>query len=52
MLICSIWKLHLKLLADGVRRSRKGEDKGDHPPITPMRPDNGLLSGGKFLTQQ
>ena len=26
-----------KLIAQGITTPRKGSDKGDHPPITPMR---------------
>ncbi|CAJ0586552.1 unnamed protein product, partial [Mesorhabditis spiculigera] len=31
-----------KVLADGIKRPKSGEDKGDHPPITPMKPRGGL----------
>uniref|UniRef100_A0A7I4Y7E0 DNA topoisomerase n=1 Tax=Haemonchus contortus TaxID=6289 RepID=A0A7I4Y7E0_HAECO len=34
-----------KVLNDGIRKPKGGEDKGDHPPITPMKPSNGQLSG-------
>ncbi|KAK6038381.1 hypothetical protein COOONC_24114 [Cooperia oncophora] len=34
-----------KVLNDGIRKPKSGEDKGDHPPITPMKPNNGQLSG-------
>ncbi|KAK5974612.1 DNA topoisomerase, partial [Trichostrongylus colubriformis] len=37
-----------KVLNDGIRKPKGGEDKGDHPPITPMKPSNGQLSGGKY----
>ncbi|PAV87722.1 hypothetical protein WR25_03759 [Diploscapter pachys] len=33
------------ILEQGVQKPKKGEDKGDHPPITPMKPSNGQLSG-------
>nr|pir hypothetical protein Y48C3A.q - Caenorhabditis elegans [Caenorhabditis elegans] len=33
------------VLADGIKRPKSGVDKGDHPPITPMRPNHGGLSG-------
>ncbi|KIH48005.1 hypothetical protein ANCDUO_21929, partial [Ancylostoma duodenale] len=33
------------VLSEGINRPRSGEDKGDHPPITPMKPSNGQLSG-------
>ncbi|PIO62026.1 DNA topoisomerase [Teladorsagia circumcincta] len=36
-----------KVLSDGIRKPKGGEDKGDHPPITPMKPSNGQLSGGE-----
>ncbi|KAK6009756.1 hypothetical protein OSTOST_25286, partial [Ostertagia ostertagi] len=36
-----------KVLNDGIRKPKGGEDKGDHPPITPMKPSNGQLSGGE-----
>ncbi|KAJ1359352.1 hypothetical protein KIN20_018051 [Parelaphostrongylus tenuis] len=34
-----------KILKCGIQKPRGGEDKGDHPPITPMKPNNGQLSG-------
>ncbi|KJH44606.1 DNA topoisomerase [Dictyocaulus viviparus] len=34
-----------KVLSHGIQKPRGGEDKGDHPPITPMKSDNGRLSG-------
>ncbi|CAI5441973.1 unnamed protein product [Caenorhabditis angaria] len=34
-----------QVLADGVKKPKSGVDKGDHPPITPMKPNNGQLSG-------
>uniref|UniRef100_A0A7E4VYT0 DNA topoisomerase n=1 Tax=Panagrellus redivivus TaxID=6233 RepID=A0A7E4VYT0_PANRE len=34
-----------QILADGITKPKAGEDKGDHPPITPMKPNNGYLSG-------
>ncbi|RCN28309.1 hypothetical protein ANCCAN_25948 [Ancylostoma caninum] len=36
-----------KVLSEGINKPRSGEDKGDHPPITPMKPNNGQLSGGR-----
>uniref|UniRef100_A0A0N5B8C4 DNA topoisomerase n=1 Tax=Strongyloides papillosus TaxID=174720 RepID=A0A0N5B8C4_STREA len=36
-----------KVLNEGIRRPKRGEDKGDHPPITPMKEDNGKLSGNQ-----
>ncbi|PIO60659.1 DNA topoisomerase, partial [Teladorsagia circumcincta] len=38
-----------KVLSEGIRKPKGGEDKGDHPPITPMKPSNGQLSGGELL---
>lgn len=34
------------MLTEGITKPRGGEDKGDHPPITPLRGDDGSLSGG------
>ncbi|KAI6172120.1 DNA topoisomerase [Aphelenchoides besseyi] len=34
-----------KIRDDGIAKPRNGEDKGDHPPITPMRSSDGSLSG-------
>ncbi|CAD6196685.1 unnamed protein product [Caenorhabditis auriculariae] len=34
-----------QVLADGIKKPKSGVDKGDHPPITPMRASNGQLSG-------
>uniref|UniRef100_A0A8R1XN92 DNA topoisomerase n=2 Tax=Onchocerca TaxID=6281 RepID=A0A8R1XN92_ONCVO len=34
-----------KLLAEGITKPRNGEDKGDHPPITPLRCNDGSLTG-------
>ena len=34
-----------QLLNEGISRPKSGVDKGDHPPITPMRPNNGQLTG-------
>ncbi|KHJ94952.1 DNA topoisomerase [Oesophagostomum dentatum] len=34
-----------KVLNEGIKKPRGGDDKGDHPPITPMKPNNGQLSG-------
>uniref|UniRef100_A0A183I4Z2 DNA topoisomerase n=1 Tax=Onchocerca flexuosa TaxID=387005 RepID=A0A183I4Z2_9BILA len=34
-----------KLLVEGITKPRNGEDKGDHPPITPLRCNDGSLSG-------
>ncbi|CAB3411068.1 unnamed protein product [Caenorhabditis bovis] len=33
------------VLAEGIKKPKGGVDKGDHPPITPMKPSNGQLSG-------
>lgn len=35
-----VWLLYRQvkaLLSEGLNRPRKGNDAGDHPPITPMR---------------
>lgn len=33
-----IWGLAVQeLIQNGIKRNKKGEDVGDHPPITPMR---------------
>uniref|UniRef100_A0A9J2Q5Q7 DNA topoisomerase n=1 Tax=Ascaris lumbricoides TaxID=6252 RepID=A0A9J2Q5Q7_ASCLU len=37
------------VLSEGITKPRGGEDKGDHPPITPMRSDDGSLSGAGFI---
>ncbi|GMS83824.1 hypothetical protein PENTCL1PPCAC_5999, partial [Pristionchus entomophagus] len=34
-----------RVLQEGINRPRGGVDKGDHPPITPMRSDGGGLHG-------
>ncbi|KAI1722746.1 DNA topoisomerase domain-containing protein [Ditylenchus destructor] len=34
-----------QILSEGVSKPKAGEDKGDHPPITPMKADDGYLSG-------
>eukprot|EP01029_Cantina_marsupialis_P016238 TRINITY_DN3614_c0_g1_i1.p1 TRINITY_DN3614_c0_g1~~TRINITY_DN3614_c0_g1_i1.p1 ORF type:complete len:850 (+),score=234.11 TRINITY_DN3614_c0_g1_i1:42-2591(+) len=34
------------LLAEGVGTPRSGHDAGDHPPITPVRPDDGTVEAG------
>ncbi|CAJ0959868.1 unnamed protein product, partial [Mesorhabditis belari] len=44
-----------RILNEGIKRPRGGDDKGDHPPITPMRP-RGNLSGDmlriyEYITQ-
>uniref|UniRef100_A0A914WQU9 DNA topoisomerase n=1 Tax=Plectus sambesii TaxID=2011161 RepID=A0A914WQU9_9BILA len=42
----SKWGATVKeVLAEGITKPRQGDDKGDHPPITPMRADDGQLSG-------
>lgn len=42
----SKWGADARALLDrGISKPRKGHDAGDHPPITPMKPDNGSLSG-------
>ncbi|KAK0395748.1 hypothetical protein QR680_001411 [Steinernema hermaphroditum] len=33
------------VLTAGIKKPKGGEDKGDHPPITPMRANDGRLSG-------
>lgn len=45
-----------QVLTEGITKPRAGEDKGDHPPITPMRPNDGTLSGDalrvyEYITQ-
>lgn len=34
-----------QVLSEGIKRPKSGVDKGDHPPITPMKPNTGSLSG-------
>ncbi|CAI4230836.1 unnamed protein product [Auanema sp. JU1783] len=34
-----------KVLNEGIKKPKGGVDKGDHPPITPMKRNNGQLSG-------
>ncbi|GMS83825.1 hypothetical protein PENTCL1PPCAC_6000, partial [Pristionchus entomophagus] len=34
-----------KVLAEGINKPRGGDDKGDHPPITPMRAGGSVLGG-------
>ncbi|VDN02066.1 unnamed protein product [Thelazia callipaeda] len=34
-----------KVLLEGITKPIKGEDKGDHPPISPLRGDDGSLTG-------
>ncbi|KAF8361154.1 hypothetical protein PRIPAC_88077 [Pristionchus pacificus] len=34
-----------RVMQEGINRPRGGADKGDHPPITPMRSDGGALHG-------
>ncbi|GMR36093.1 hypothetical protein PMAYCL1PPCAC_06288, partial [Pristionchus mayeri] len=34
-----------RVMQEGINRPRGGVDKGDHPPITPMRSDGGALHG-------
>ncbi|GMT13872.1 hypothetical protein PFISCL1PPCAC_5169, partial [Pristionchus fissidentatus] len=34
-----------RVMQEGINRPRGGFDKGDHPPITPMRSDPGALHG-------
>ncbi|KAL3994763.1 DNA topoisomerase family protein [Acanthocheilonema viteae] len=42
----SRWKDIVKeLLSKGITKPRNGEDKGDHPPISPLRANDGSLSG-------
>lgn len=36
-----------QVIDEGIKRPKRGEDKGDHPPITPMKGDNGKLSGNQ-----
>lgn len=37
----SDWGVEVReLLSSGINKPRKGTDKGDHPPITPMRAAN------------
>jgi hypothetical protein len=35
-----------KLLSEGLKRPRAGVDAGDHPPITPCRPQSGPAASG------
>lgn len=37
-----------KILSEGVVKPKGGQDKGDHPPITPMKANDGALSGGEL----
>uniref|UniRef100_F1KW18 DNA topoisomerase n=1 Tax=Ascaris suum TaxID=6253 RepID=F1KW18_ASCSU len=41
-----------QVLSEGITKPRGGEDKGDHPPITPMRSDDGSLSGDALRLYQ
>ncbi|CAD5215795.1 unnamed protein product [Bursaphelenchus xylophilus] len=34
-----------QVLADGISKPKGGDDKGDHPPITPMKGNDGGISG-------
>ncbi|KAF7637397.1 DNA topoisomerase [Meloidogyne graminicola] len=36
-----------KILQNGISKPRTGVNKGDHPPITPMKAKDGMLSGGQ-----
>jgi hypothetical protein len=36
----------IQILAEGINKPKTGVDKGDHPPITPMKAMDGWLSGG------
>ncbi|VDM39558.1 unnamed protein product [Toxocara canis] len=45
-----------QVISEGITKPRGGEDKGDHPPITPMRANDGSLSGDalrlyEYITQ-
>uniref|UniRef100_A0A914CBZ5 DNA topoisomerase n=1 Tax=Acrobeloides nanus TaxID=290746 RepID=A0A914CBZ5_9BILA len=45
-----------QLLAEGISKPKGGQDVGDHPPITPMKGDDGQLSGDhlrlyEYITQ-
>ncbi|VDN21950.1 unnamed protein product [Gongylonema pulchrum] len=45
-----------KLISEGITKPRAGEDKGDHPPITPLCGDDGSLAGDaarvyEYITQ-
>ncbi|CAI2323605.1 unnamed protein product [Caenorhabditis sp. 36 PRJEB53466] len=35
----------IRVLSEGIQRPKSGVDKGDHPPITPMKLNTGSLSG-------
>lgn len=44
------------ILTEGVKRPKSGVDKGDHPPITPMKGNTGSLTGDmariyEYITQ-
>lgn len=46
----SSWGAHVEsLLINGINRGKKGDDAGDHPPITPMRSaSEGQLHGDSW----
>uniref|UniRef100_A0A915PLF3 DNA topoisomerase n=1 Tax=Setaria digitata TaxID=48799 RepID=A0A915PLF3_9BILA len=47
------WKdIVKKLLSEGITKPRGGEDKGDHPPISPLRGDDGSLTGDALKVYQ
>uniref|UniRef100_A0AC34GZZ7 DNA topoisomerase n=1 Tax=Panagrolaimus sp. ES5 TaxID=591445 RepID=A0AC34GZZ7_9BILA len=37
-----------QIMNDGIQKPKGGEDKGDHPPITPMKANSGYLSGDQL----
>ena len=39
----------LQVLSEGLNKPRGGDDKGDHPPITPMRAGGTVLGGGTVV---